>query len=47
MVGVDESRHDNLAAGVDLGGVSDSQVPTDGLYRLAVDEHVAFDEFSV
>jgi hypothetical protein len=46
VVSVDEARHDNLAASVDLGGVSDTQVPADGLYRLPFDKHVAFDEFS-
>jgi hypothetical protein len=46
VVSVDEAGHDHLAAGVNLGGVSDTQVPTDGLYRLAFDKHVAFDKFS-
>jgi hypothetical protein len=44
VVVVDEARHDNFAAGVDLGGVSDCGSP-DGLIVL-LDQHVAFDEFS-
>jgi hypothetical protein len=46
VVRVDEPRHDDLAAGVDLGGIPGVQILADGLDRLALDEHVAFDKFS-
>ena len=44
VVGVDEARHDDAAARVDLGGVARAKVGADRQDLLAFDEHVAFDE---
>ncbi len=40
MVGVDEARHDDAAAGVDHPGITGAQIRADGDDLLALDEHV-------
>src|SRR5207247_6996670 len=44
VVRVDEARHDDLAARVDLAGAAGAQVRPDGEDLLALDQHVGLDE---
>src|SRR4029077_3005913 len=46
MVGVDEARHDHLAARIDLGCAARAQVRPDGEDLLALDQHVGLRKVS-